>query len=146
MSSFKKGQLVAVKIPGATKWELRVFERVALTDEPFCGEVIVRRPENATGYCVCMESVCPAEEIWPGLFLEGHRRDELVYRQTLDKAHDQIKWLCGQLNRLSQDSGNCLLPAGVGIPSDDSCRVGGCNACWLIAAKKATGEDADDLE
>lgn len=62
-------------------------------------------------------------------------------RSTLRK---QIRWLCKQLDRLSQDSGNCLLPPFSGIPSDDSCRVGGCEACWRLAARKAaTEEDAD---
>ena len=58
----------------------------------------------------------------------------------------QIRWLCKQLDRLSQDSGNCLLPAGAGIPSDDSCRVGGCESCWRMAAVKAVKEGADGAE
>lgn len=68
---------------------------------------------------------------------------EIRSRSTLRK---QIRWLCKQLDRLSQDSGNCLLPAGAGIPSDDSCRVGGCESCWRMAAVKAVKEGADGAE
>lgn len=139
-SEFRKGQLVAVYDDECSKWYLWIYDHASPEGMHFCRSPIRMIAPRWWKHAV------PAEEIWSGIFLEGHRRDELVYRQALDKAHDQIKWLCGQLNRLSQDSGNCLLPAGAGIPSDDSCRVGGCDACWLIAAKKATGEDADDLE
>ena len=136
MSEFKKGQLVAVKY--GISWEPRLFHRE--DDEGmWCMDLISRGISPFPSGCVK-----PAEDVWPDIFLEGHRRDELVYRQALDTAHDQIKWLCGQLDRLSQDSGDCLLPAGAGIPSDDSCRVGGCEACWCLAARNAaTEEDAD---
>ena len=60
-------------------------------------------------------------------------------RSTLRK---QIRWLCDQLDRLSQDRGKCLLPEGA--PSDDSCRVGGCETCWRIAARKAATEENAD--
>lgn len=140
MPEFKKDQLVAVRDAADSAWRLRVYDHASPEGLHFC-----RGLERQDAPC-WWNLVEPAEAVWPGIFLEGHRCDELVYRQALDKAHDQIKWLCGQLNRLSQDSGNCLLPAGAGIPSDDSCRVGGCDICWEQVAKKATGEDADDLE
>lgn len=131
MAEFKKGQLVAVKIPGATKWELRVFERVALTDEPFCGEVIVRRPENATGYCVCMESVCPAEEVWPNIFLSVEREITETLREQRDQHYRQLHWLCERLQTL----GEC--------PPDGrfrNCRLG-CPKCWEMALQEAVEEE-----
>ena len=130
MSEFKKGQLVAVKIPGATKWELRVFERVALTDEPFCVEVIVRRPENATGYCVCMESICPAEEVWPEIFLGQHNK---AYTRAIDKLNAQIEWLCSNLAGALNEGKLC--------PPNARCdgRVE-CEDCWSFAAEIATEE------
>lgn len=136
MPEFKKGQLVAVKY--GISWEPRSFYRE--DDEGvWCMDFLSHGISPCPSGCVK-----PAEDVWPGIFLEGHRRDELVYRQALDTAHDQIKWLCGQLNRLSQDTGHCLLPAGAGIPSDDSCRVGGCEICWEQASLKAVeGGDGD---
>ena len=137
---FRKGQLVAVRDKADGIWYLWIYDHASPEGAYFC------RSPNRLLAPQWWREARPAETVWPGIFLEGHRHDELIYRQALDKAHDQIKWLCGQLDRLSQDSGSCLLPAGAGIPSDDSCRVGGCNICWELAAKKATGEDADDLE
>lgn len=133
-NKFRKGQLVACRQAACVEWLLGIF------DGEKDGRLYVRPPLSLT--CASKKTewfsqVEPAERIWPGLFLASHRRDELVYRQALDKAHDQIKWLCGQLNRLSQGSGNCLLPAGAGIPSDDSCRVEGCDICWEQASLKA---------
>lgn len=63
---------------------------------------------------------------------------EIRSRSTLRK---QIRWLCEQLDRISQDSGNCLLPTGAGIPSDDSCRVGGCDICWEQASLNAVAKE-----
>lgn len=142
MSEFKKGQLVAVKIPGATKWELRVFERVALTDEPFCVEVIVRRPENATGYCVCMESVCPAEEVWPNIFIGWERRareqdDRAVEMESklAKRLKRQIRWLCRSLAERTHVALDC--------PQDMDCSFieADCSRCWEEASFKAVKEN-----
>ena len=151
MPEFKEGQLVAVKIPGATKWELRVFERVALTDEPFCVEVIVRRPENATGYCVCMESVCPAEEVWPEIFLGRKRRageqaaDAVAMKSALvQRLRKQIAWLCRQImtNALHRKQSDFCPPLDMPIGPDGRCQRS-CIACWEQASLKAV-EDAKD--
>ena len=133
MSEFKKGQLVAVKVYSDENWEPAIFER---KEGIFC---ICRSLLNRDAWLHRPWSKAkPAEEVWPGIFVGDNREKEI------DRMHQAIGWLCGQLNRLSQDSGNCLLPAGAGIPSDDSCRVGGCEICWEQASLKAVEEDADD--
>lgn len=131
MPEFKKGQLVAVKIPGATKWELRVFERVALTDEPFCVEVIVRRPEDAIGYCVCIESVCPAEKIWPDIFLACDR-------ETIESRNQAIGWLCERLEEATRNHRFC--PPNVWPGDCDNA----CWECWQQAVYEAMENTKDE--
>ena len=139
MSDFKIGQLVACRQAACVEWLLGIF------DGEKDGRPYVRPPLSLT--CASKKSewfsqVEPAEYIWPGIFMACDREVIDSLQKERDRLHEAISWLCGQLNRLSQDSGNCLLPTGAGIPSDDSCRVGGCEICWEQASLKAV-EDAD---
>jgi len=141
MSDFKIGQLVACRQAACAEWLLGIF------DGEKDGRLYVRPPLSLT--CASKKSewfsqVEPAEHIWPGVFMACDREIIDSLQKERDRLQQAIGWLCGQINRLSQNSGNCLLPAGAGIPSDDSCRVGGCEICWEQASLKAVEEDADD--
>jgi len=126
-SSFRKGQLVAVKEPPATKWELRVFERTAYANAPYCKEVIVRRPENAEGegFSVCEQFVRPAEDVWPEFFF--------------DAADRQIEWLCSKLKGCSDAFGICP-------PNSNACKDPwqDCQHCWRKTSFNATQETRNE--
>jgi len=128
-SSFRKGQLVAVKEPPATKWDLRVFERTAYANDPYCKEVIVRRPENAEGegFSVCEQFVRPAEDVWTEISL---RRD----REKFEDCCGRIDWLCERLAEVARAHRFC--PPNV-WPGD--CDYA-CWECWQQAVDQAMKE------
>lgn len=133
MPEFKKGQLVAVKEPPDTHWSLRVFERYVYTGETYCVEVIVRRPESGSGYCVCLQFVRPVEQVWPDVFLGWDRRareqsDHAVEMEAalVQRLRRQVAWLCQELAHAD------MCPS---ISCDKDCP-----RCWEQASLKAVRE------
>ena len=143
MSKFKKGQLVVVWDRDDCNKFIRIF--VSTMHVGNRGELFeCRLPDDATGILPVelWEHCVPLEEVEPGAFLSCDRELVDSLQNDRERQYLQIQWLCEQLDRLSQDSGHCMLPSV--IPSDDSCRVGGCESCWEEASLKAVEGDKDE--
>ena len=79
MSSFKKGQLVAVRDADGQDWSLRVYDHASPEGQHFCRGIARRTPP-------CWWSqVESAEVIWPDIFLANDRRAVEVLRNECDR-------------------------------------------------------------
>ena len=74
MSKFRKGQLVAVRDAADSAWHLRVYDHASPEGMHFC-----RGLERSTPPC-WWNQVCPAEDVWPGIFL-GREKESETCRQ-----------------------------------------------------------------
>ena len=140
MNEFKKGQLVACWDRDDCDKMIRIF--VCKEGEYFRCRMAGEEKNDVDRVFPWTEewSCCiPLEEVEPGAFLSCDKELVDSLQNDRERQYLQIQWLCEQLDRLSQDSGHCMLPSG--IPLDDSCRVGGCESCWEQASLKAVEEE-----
>ena len=127
MSDFRKGQLVAVRDHDGAEWKLRVF------DHESAGMLFCTPAEGEAKMPIWWAQVCPAEVVWPHIFLSVEREIAEALREQRDQHYQQLHWLCERLQTL----GEC--------PPDGrfrNCRLG-CPKCWEWALQEATKEYAD---
>lgn len=126
-SEFRKGQLVAVRDTANSAWHLRVYDHASPEGLHFC-----RGLERQDAPC-WWNKICPAEVVWPNIFLSVEREIAETLREQRDQHYRQLHWLCERLQTL----GEC--------PPDGrfrNCRLG-CPKCWKMALQEATKEYAD---
>lgn len=154
---FRQGQLVAVRDSNDSEWKLRVY------DHERGGQHYCIDPAHEMSQAVWWAQVCPAEFIWPNIFLSCDREIIDSLRQELDKERQiaeqstyvvameselvqrlrkQIAWLCRQIQSIAdiEELGNVCPPVGMS-PYYNNCQCN-CIACWEQASLKAV-EDAD---
>ena len=152
---FKKGQLVAVRDYNGAKWNLRVYDHER-GGRHYCR--IVDGLGTVGG--IWWAQVCPAEIVWPNIFLSCDREIIDRLRQELDKERQiakqnifaveleqelvqrlrsQIRWLCERLQAIGDRNGEQECPPS---PYHD-CRRGSCADCWEQASLEAVKEGAD---
>ena len=148
MSDFKQGQLVAVRDCNDSDWQIRVY------DHERGGQHYCIDPAHEMSQAVWWAQVCPAEFIWPNIFLSCDREIIDSLRQELDKERQiaeqnifaveleqelvqrlrrQIRWLCARLQEIGDRNGEQECPPS---PHHD-CRRGSCAECWEVASLKA---------
>ena len=151
MPDFKKGQLVAVRDSASQDWTLRVYDHISPEGLHFCTGL-----ERATPPC-WWNKICPAEHVWPDIFL-GHDRDIIdSCRRSLnweerkskerwniiERLHKRMSWLCEQLQAIGDRNGVQECPPS---PHHD-CRRGhergSCAECWNMASLEAVKEVVD---
>ena len=130
MSEFKKGQLVAVRDSDDCEWRLRIY------DHERGGQHFCLAPEHELSQAMWWAQVCPAEFIWPNIFLSVDREVANGLRRQRDFHYRRIKWLCGQLQAIGDRNGTQECPP---VPHGD-CRTGSCADCWEVASLKAVEE------
>ncbi len=134
MIEFRQGQLVAVRDYNEAEWKLRVYdhERGGLH---YCR--IVDGLGTVGG--VWWTQVCPAEIVWPNIFLAVEREIAEALRNERDLHYRQIRWLCARLQEIGDRNGSQECPPS---PHGD-CRIGNCAECWELASLEAVKEGAD---
>ena len=120
MSSFKKGQLVAVRDAADSAWHLRVYDHASPEGLHFC-----RGLERATPPC-WWNRICPAEDVWPDIFLACDRG-------TIESRNQAIGWLCEHLEEASRKHRFC--PPNMWPGDCDNA----CWECWQQAVYEAMG-------
>ena len=133
-SELKKGQLVAVRDYNEAEWKLRVYDHER-SGQHYCR--IVDGLGTVGG--VWWAQVCPAEIVWPNIFLAVEREIAEALRNERDLHYRQIRWLCKCLQEIGDRNGSQECPP---VPHGD-CRIGNCAECWEQASLEATKEDAD---
>jgi len=78
-ADFRKGQLVAVRNGDKDLWRLRVY------DHEWKGLFFCIDLARITFWSDWWEQACPAEQIWPDIFL-GHDRD------IIDSCRRSLNW------------------------------------------------------
>ena len=133
MADFRKGQLVAVRDADDCEWTLRVYDHASPEGLHFCVGL-----ERSAPPC-WWNQVCPAEVVWPHLFLSVEREIAEALREQRDQHYRQARWLCERLQAIGDRNGEQECPPS---PHQD-CRRGNCADCWAQASLKATKEEVD---
>ena len=128
-SSFRKGQLVAVRDHPAAGWTLRTYDHASPEGRHFC------LCPDKTGAPCWWELATPAEEVWPNLFLACDHKDVVYWKRQVDKRDAQIQWLCDMLAGRTHGTLDC--PPN--IETRDACYAGmaSCANCWARASREA---------
>ncbi len=134
MSEFRKGQLVAVRDADDCEWRLRIY------DHERGGQHFCLDPEHELSQAMWWAQICPAEFVWPNIFLVVDREIAGALRSQRDLHCQQVSWLERQL---SQKIGppktwdwkcrhDCAWAGKKMLTYGDACA-----ACWEQASLKA---------
>lgn len=133
MLSYRRGQLVAVRDSDDCEWKLRIY------DHERGGQHFCLDPEHELSQAMWWAQICPAEFVWPNIFLNVDREVADGLRRQRDDHYRHIKWLCEQLQAIGDRNGSQECPP---TPHHD-CRRGNCADCWELASLEAVKEGAD---
>ena len=133
MSDLKKGQLVAVRDAEDCEWKLRVYDHASPEGLHFCVGL-----ERGAPPC-WWNQVCPAEVVWPYIFLSVEREIAEFLQEDKARLYRQVRWLCERLQAIGDCNGTQECPPS---PHHD-CRRGSCADCWDLASMDAVKEDTD---
>ena len=134
MPSYRKGQLVAVRDSDDCEWKLRIY------DHERGGQHFCLDPEHELSQAMWWAQICPAEFIWPNIFLAVEREIAKALRNERDLHYRQLRWLCKRLQAIGDRNGEQECPPS---PHHD-CRRGSCADCWEQASLEAVKEEGAD--